>query len=398
MRGIPTFSRLAFLFLATLFLVGCEDRRGSVVSHANLRSVTNATIFHAGKVVRTDSSGGFVLKCFDKAQPLLVKAAGFRPARFTMGAERTCRVELEPFEARGLYLPYAVLGLPEVRARALQLLDGERLNALVVDIKDERGRMTFFNGAPCAGQAGAFGAVKFDDIEGFLKEMHQRRIYVAGRIVAFKDPLLAKFKPAWAARSKGRPSSVWVDPFRTEVQAYNIKIAKEAATVGFDEVLFDYARFPEARELPEGEYSRRDSAGARADAIQRFVAQAEKELRPFNACLALGIDPVAIQSRARAAQPEWATPEAVDYLLALVPDGQDLAGVMGAVVSEPRRFRACLAWKGRQPNEATMSFQNLQAAVQKGRIAGTGGWVLCDPAGQFDYSSEMIHALVPSSE
>ena len=192
---------------------------------------------------------------------MLIKAAGFRPKQCAVPEEKRPRLELEPLETRGLYLSYAALGQPETRSQALGLLDGDRLNTLAVDIKDRQGRMTFYNGAPSAGQVGAFGAVKFDDIQAFLKEMHRKHIYVVGRIAVFKDPLLAKHNPEWAVRAGGRPNNFWLDPYRKEVWTYNLSVVKEAASMGFDEIELDCVWFPGEGELRDAKYSRHDSPG-----------------------------------------------------------------------------------------------------------------------------------------
>jgi hypothetical protein len=156
--------------LAALLAAGCRPApSASVVNYETKRPIPNATIFLAGKVIRADGKGEFAFNQPQQSQPLLLRAAGFWPKKCDVPSGKLPRLELDPLETRGLYLSYATLSIPEVRARALQLLDGERLNTLVVDIKDRQGRMTFYNGAPNAGQIGAFGAIKFDDVPSSSK-------------------------------------------------------------------------------------------------------------------------------------------------------------------------------------------------------------------------------------
>jgi len=369
--------------VAVLALAGCAPKQsGSVVDYETKRPIPKATILHAGKVMRTDARGEFAFARLDPAQGLLIKAAGFWPKRCEVPAQKWPRLELEPLETRGLYLPYAALGLPEARARAMRLLDGDRFNTLVVDIKDPQGRMTFYNGAPSAGQVGAFGAVKFDDIQSFLKEMHQKHIYVVGRLAVFRDPLLAKHNPEWAVRAAGRPSSFWCDPYRKEVGAYNLAVAKEAAMMGFDEVEFDWVWFPADRELPEAQYSRRDSAGNRASAIESFLSQASQTLAPYNVCLSLAPGTV----------PRWEgqglapLTQSADYFCASVRNLRDLATVTANTAAEPRQWRAYIDCRGNSPKDRPASADEIKAMVKACRAGGLSGWILCDGRNQFDFA------------
>jgi hypothetical protein len=385
------------LILTTLLATGCRPApSGSVVSYETKHPIPNAVVFQAGKLIRTDARGEFAFKHLDPAQPLLLKAAGFWPKRCDVPAGNCPRLELEPLETRGLYLSYAALGMKEARARALQLLDGERLNTLAVDIKDRQGRMTFYNGAPTAGQVGAFGAVRFDDIQGFLKRMHEKHIYVVGRLAAFRDPLLAKHYPEWAVRVGGRPNSYWPDPYRKEVQDYILAIIKEAAAMGFDEIELDCVWFPGERELPNAEYSRRNSAGNRLSTIQAFLSQASEILAPYNVCLSLAPEAVLRWEGERSAKGLDMLTQSVQYLDIPIRNLSDLATLTSAAGPDPRQWRAYIECGTTTTNTPPVLKQDVKEIAKACRAGGLGGWMLFDSRNQYGFSRDSVRELLPS--
>src|SRR5215475_15532225 len=116
---------------------------------------------------------------------------------------------------------------------------------------------------PLALEVGAQGPVIIKDFDGLIAGLKSRGIYTIARIVAFKDNVLAQHKPEWAIidTRTGKPwldneKLAWVDPFREEVWDYLIAVAKEAALKGFDEIQFDYVRFPTDGKLGAAKYSK----------------------------------------------------------------------------------------------------------------------------------------------
>jgi hypothetical protein len=394
---VPGRFATGFALLFALLAGGCgRAPSASVVNYETKHPIPNATIFHAGKVIRTDAKGEFGFKQPDQGQPLLLRAAGYWPKRCDVPAGQGPRLELEPLETRGLYLSFAALGLSEARARALQLLDGERLNTLVVDIKDRQGRMTFYNGAPNAGQIGAFGAIKIDDAPGFLKQMHQKHIYVVGRLAAFHDPMLAKHNPEWAVRAGKRPSTYWPDPYRKEVQDYILTIVKEAATVGFDEVELDCVWFPVERELPEAQYSRNNSAGNRVSTLQAFLSQASDILAPYNVALSLAPETVVRWEGERSGKALELLTQSVQYFDVPVRNLDDLAAVNADAGSDTRLVRAYIDCGGSPPGEPPVLKKGVKEMVKACRTGGLAGWVLYDAKSQYNLSRDSLRELSPS--
>ena len=117
----------------------------------------------------------------------------------------------------------------------------------------DRGYIPFKVDLPLAEEIGAQKTILIKDIKGLIQGLKEKNLYLIARIVVFKDDPLAAARPEWAVKNKGggvfldRERLRWVDPFRLEVWDYNIAIAKIMAELGFDEIQFDYVRFPDNR-------------------------------------------------------------------------------------------------------------------------------------------------------
>ncbi|WP_442893562.1 putative glycoside hydrolase [Bacillus sp. 2205SS5-2] len=183
----------------------------------------------------------------------------------------------------------------------ISLLNETDLNAMVVDIKDDWGNVTYNpeESSPYA----KVGENFIKDPRAMLETMEKEEIYPIARIVVFKDTLLAKEHPEWSFKEgdsvwkNGRGES-FVNPFLKEVWDYNIGIAIEAAKLGFQEIQFDYVRFPEGFErrdeeliYSKGEFdnSSSDNVQKRVDAVTSFVAYAKEQLEPYDVNVSVDI-------------------------------------------------------------------------------------------------------------
>lgn len=161
------------------------------------------------------------------------------------------RTPARPDAVRGIYLTGWVAGSSSRLHPLLDLVTQTELNTVVIEIKDEMGRLSYRSSVPLANQIGASQA-KIADIKGLLADLKRRGIYVIARQVVFKDLTLATARPSWATQTtpgrlwRDSQGLAWTDPYNHQVWEYNIAIAKEAARLGFDEIQFDYVRFPDA--------------------------------------------------------------------------------------------------------------------------------------------------------
>jgi hypothetical protein len=178
----------------------------------------------------------------------------------------------------------------------LELVARTELNAVVIDVKGDRGLIPYRTAVPLALEVGAQGPVIIKDFDGLMASLKARNVYTIARIVVFKDNVLAQHRPDWAIidTRTGKPwldneKLAWLDPFREEVWDYAIAVAKEAAAKGFDEVQFDYVRFPTDGKLSAARYSEPNNARTRLPAIAGFLAKARRELGPTGVFLAADV-------------------------------------------------------------------------------------------------------------
>ena len=180
---------------------------------------------------------------------------------FTNGQE-TYQVLKKPakIENKGIYLTAYTAGTKSRRQELVELIKNTELNSIVIDIKDYSGRIFFDTNISLADEIGSED-VRIPDLAGWLKELKKEGIYAIARIVVFQDPYLAEKLPAIALKSKSGgiwrdwKGLSWVDPTEKLVWDYNLDLAKEAAKLGFDEINFDYIRFPSDGDIKQIVYA-----------------------------------------------------------------------------------------------------------------------------------------------
>jgi hypothetical protein len=189
---------------------------------------------------------------------------------------------LKPAAVKGVYTTGWIAGSSKWFPRLLKFIDATEVNALVVDIKDDTGSLSFPVEVPLAKETGA--AVKMiADPAGMIQTLKEHQIYPIARIVVFKDPFIAKAKPEWAVKSsagglwRDRKGLFWVDPHNKLYWDYIIAIAKEAVRLGFQEIQFDYVRFTSDGNTKTCVYPFADNK-APEDVIQEFLQYARTKL------------------------------------------------------------------------------------------------------------------------
>lgn len=191
----------------------------------------------------------------------------------------------EPAGVKAVYLSYYGVADATIRGRVLGLLDRTELNAVVIDVKGDRGFIPYATSVELAGPAGARGPVRWSDFDATLARLKAGGVYTIARIVVFKDDVLARYRPAWALLDSrtGRPwvdreGLAWIDPFKEEAWTYTLQLAGEAAAKGFDEIQFDYLRFQSEGALGAIRYSAASTQETRTRTIGRFLAAARQAL------------------------------------------------------------------------------------------------------------------------
>lgn len=187
----------------------------------------------------------------------------------------------EPMKA--LYMTACVASMPSWRGSFKKLLEETELNALVIDIKDSTGTVSFksesFNAVPGTGCV-----VK--DMKEFIAELHTSDIYVIGRISVFQDPSYTKVYPEHAVKSKST-GGVWkdrkglsfVDVGAKPYWDYIINLAKDSYDIGFDEINFDYVRYPSDGNMSDTNFTWTAGTSTKPEMLENFFKYLSEELR-----------------------------------------------------------------------------------------------------------------------
>jgi hypothetical protein len=164
-------------------------------------------------------------------------------------------------------------------------LADDGLNTIELDVKEENGHVGFVTPrVPLAREIGA--AQRYYDAPAVVRRLHERGLYVIGRVVVFEDPILASARPELAIRTGGgglwtnRAGLAWTNPYDHRVWKYDTDVAVAAAKAGFDEIMFDYVRFPTDGDLSNAVFAGK-TAKPPSDVVADFVSYARSRLKPL---------------------------------------------------------------------------------------------------------------------
>lgn len=189
-----------------------------------------------------------------------------------------------PKAVKALYISSWVGGTKSLRDKIIALIDSTEANAVVLDIKDYTGMISYM---PQSKELGAVGCIdeRIKDIDELLAELHDKNIYIIGRVAVFQDPCAVKKWPEQAVKRKtdggvwkDRNGISWMDAGSPKVWDYNVAIAKDAYTRGFDEINFDYIRYPSDGNMIDISFPV-SGAKNKQEVLESFFAHLDKELR-----------------------------------------------------------------------------------------------------------------------
>ncbi len=194
-----------------------------------------------------------------------------------------------PDTLRGLYVNrWAAIG--RKMGQLIDLAKRTEVNALVIDVKDDRGFVLYKSRVPLAVEIGADtnSAMSHKKLRAILDTMRAHAIYPIARIVVAKDPLLAGKKLDWAIKRRDnlqpwidKDGIPWLDPHRREVWQYAADLAREAYDLGFSEVQFDYVRFPDEKRLIRESTYPLANGRVRAQVIRDQLGYVRSVLKPL---------------------------------------------------------------------------------------------------------------------
>jgi hypothetical protein len=359
----------------------------------------------AGILVLAAAGAGVVLGAQamgDSGESSVERSVARPEARRARAAPVPPKPRPRPSEMRGVHV---TMPLASLRGRIDQYLSIPGLNTLELDVKDENGEVGFVYGAPSL--ARTIGAAKrYYRPRQVVSKARRRGVYLIGRLVVFQDPIFAESRPQRAVRtadgSVWRTSAghAWTNPYDRRVWAYNVAVAKAAAKAGFDEIQFDYVRFPSDGDVSSAVFG---GAGRRANGwvIAAFVHYAAERLRPLGVRVSVDLFGLSATRDLGVGQVPRRLARYVDAVYPMVYPSHYRSGEHG--LSDPssqpgvtvsrslRDFRK--AMRGRKAKlipwledfslGRTRTPDEVRAQIDAARASGAAGYLLWNPLGEY---------------
>ncbi len=223
------------------------------------------------------------------------------------------RPKPQPIEARALYMTGWTAGGRKSRTRMMDLIDKTPLNAVVIDVKDSDGAVSYKSEVPLAqlimSKAGSVKEVnaygygkRVADIDQVLADLKKRDIYPIARLAVFEDDILPRVKPDVSVRKANggiwmnRKKMTWCSPYSKAVWEYNVALAEEALKKGFKEIQWDYVRFPTDGKLSDIKFADRTKTPANQQ-IADFLRFASKRVHAAGGVMSADIFGLTVLSK-----------------------------------------------------------------------------------------------------
>lgn len=340
-----------------------------------------------------------------------------KPDDFFTQPYRSPAVYNPPTKVKGIYLTGWKAGLDGEFEKLVSLVNNTELNAMVIDVKDNTGKITYQSDVPLAREIGA-GSNRIRDIDHIIKTLKQNDIYAIARVVVFEDPVLAQARIDWDIKTKSgglwktRKGLGWVDPYNRNVWEYVVDIAEEAAKKGFNEIQFDYVRFPSDGNLSDIVYPAYDGKN-RSETITSFLAYAKERLEPYGVYVSADIFGLvtSAQDDMRIGQVLEDIAKTVDYISPMVypshyakgsfgipnPNADPYSTVYRSMADAVERLEKIEGFKGQlRPwlqdftlGDPPYGAKQVRAQINATYDAGVSEWILWDPANTYTVSALM---------
>ncbi len=190
-----------------------------------------------------------------------------------------------PTAVKAIYMSSWAAGHPKFRKHLFDLIDTTEINSVVIDVKDYSGRISFMVEDPVLKETGA-AEKRIPDVKEFIGTLHDKGVYVIARISSFQDSYMINIHPDWAVKTlegniwQDYKGVKWLDAGAEPVWKYIAAIGHESYNVGFDELNFDYIRFPSDGNLKNISYSW-GAGRSRSEVMKDFFAYIHGEFAPI---------------------------------------------------------------------------------------------------------------------
>ena len=290
----------------------------------------------------------------------------------------------------------------------IRLVEETELNAMVIDVKNDEGNVTFrltneeiTQDIPVLDRIAEMqaGVRYIRDIQTLMQELKDHNIYTIARIVCFKDPILAAAQPELALmKPDGKPvmdanGLAWVNPYRQEVWEYLTELAEMAADLGFDEIQYDYVRFPVGSDADAADYGVDMEAYPKQQAIQDFLAYAGDRLHEKGCVVTADVFGTIIGSETdvqTVGQDYTALGQTVDAISPMVYPSHYANGVFGLKVPDANPYETVSAAMQGSVEELQGIPEAQRAVVRPWLQAFTATWV----PGHISYNGTQIREQI----
>lgn len=288
----------------------------------------------------------------------------------------------EPVKVKGIYVTAPIAGTEKID-ELIQLVDETELNALVIDVKDDDGRITY--AMECEAVKEIDAQIRYiSDINSLIQKCKGKDIYLIARIVTFKDPYLALQHPEYAIKKKNgevfydKSHMAWVNPYNKQVWDYLMEVATQAALDGFDEIQFDYVRFStdlKSNILDFGEESKEIS---KTEIITEFTRYACEKLTKLGVFVSADVYGTVIDSKIDqdiVGQNYTEMAKYLDYICPMVYPSHYANGVYGISIPDADPYHLIKEAMSSAKSELGVLPENNRAANRAWLQGFTASWV-----------------------
>ena len=250
--------------------------RGVVTDDAG-RPVEGATVTVGYGTAVTDRQGFYSVRLAEPGPVSIWRPAWSRGDYEWDGSPGTIGVSIEPMDVRAVHVTGEKAGDPVGWKEMLELAERTELNGIMLDLKDEDGRVFYDTAVETANRVGSVDPLF--DLASRVRDARDAGLYLIGRLVTFQDPIAARAVPEMAITDSttGDPynkrGQYFLDPTDPDARAYALALADEACRLGVDEIQFDYVRYPDGFG-PEAVFDGGSDYEARVETIRSFLEEA----------------------------------------------------------------------------------------------------------------------------
>jgi hypothetical protein len=266
------------------------DAAGAPIAGARVAATNGSAAVLSG------ADGEFRLTGGTDVGEVIVSAPGFADKTLPVGDERQVAAALDVEMIKAVYANLGVLSDPVRWNRLIEIADTTEINAIVVDVKQDT--IYYDTQVPFFRNIDGMITPLFDATE-LLAELEAHGIYSIARMVVFKDPIVAEARPDLAVRDevtgdlwRDMNGTGWVNAFNQELWQANADLGVELAQLGFDEIQYDYIRFPSDGDLRTADFGVDYSEANRRAAITGAVALGGEQIRAAGAKFAIDLFPI----------------------------------------------------------------------------------------------------------